>query len=287
MRRFPALERGACMGKRPWAGSVLSVHARVLNILRADGLMVSIIADHSSMSAMGVLAPELFQTRPDPGLGGAPAVMEDAVLCIRDVAAIECAGCLAWEGMVEPAAVRALSPAAIKIIRESLLVHGNPAGMLGMLQARGNVFVEHARAALTRGQPEDLVGCGPGLTPAGDDFLVGAMLASSGAGSLRLAGKLTGTTPAGRTLLWMAMHGRFPAYLLQFIDDAAAAGVSPKCMDAAVLNACSHGETSGTDAVSGFCWLRCWSGLQRNARSSGRRSPPSDRGAECREIPTA
>jgi hypothetical protein len=252
MRRFHARKSGALTEAGPWKGRVLSVHPRALNILRDDDLVVSVVADVMSMSAMGVLAPELFETLLNPDLAEAPASMEGSVLRVADLAAIDCTGSQAWEGTVEAAVVRALPPCLFKTIRESLFVHGNPAGLLGVLQPNGNVFAEHARAALDRGWLEELVGCGPGLTPSGDDFLTGVLLALPAFDSSRLKISLTGTAPAGRTLLWMAMQGRFPAYLAEFIRNVT--GGSAEIVDAAVHSACSHGETSGTDALSGFCW---------------------------------
>ena len=113
------------------------------------------------------------------------------------------------------------------------------------------------RKSLEEGRPEELVGSGPGLTPAGDDFLTGAILASDASVVLdraRLERVLPGTTPHGRTLLWMALQGRFPAYLVDFIDTVTGNDVSFGAISRAVQAACAHGGMSGTDALAGFCW---------------------------------
>ena len=118
-----------------------------------------------------------------------------------------------------------------------------------------NPFVAFGREMLQRDRLEALVGCGPGLTPAGDDFLTGALLASSGSALPRakIERALPGTTAPGRTLLWMALNDQYPAYLVKFVGDLAAA-VSTEAVTTAVRAACAHGETSGTDALAGFCW---------------------------------
>jgi len=59
-----------------------------------------------------------------------------------------------------------------------------------------------------------------------------------------------GTTPGGRTLLWLALQRRFPAYLLSLA--VAARDPESADFDRALAAAFSHGATSGQDAVSGF-----------------------------------
>ena len=261
MHHLVASARGALIGDRPWAGRILSVHPRALNILRADGLAVSVVADPASMSAMGVLAEELFESPPDRELASRAAGMNEGVLSLDGWATVMCARCPAWEGRVDSAAVRLISLDAVQAMCEALFDEGKPGGLLEVLgngAARG-AFAARARDSLENGRPEELVGCGPGLTPAGDDFLTGAILASPASfvhDHARFERRLPGTTSPGRTLLWMALRGRFPAYLVDFIDAAVAASASREAVRSAVRAACAHGETSGTDALAGFCWQR-------------------------------
>ena len=267
MRRFIASAKGGLIGNAPWTGRVLSVHARAFNILREDDLAVSVVADRVSMSAMGVLVPELFETPPGAKRVDVAARMDDAVISFDNPTSIDCAECPSWEGTIDAAAVCVMPVERIRAVRDSLFVHGKPGGLLGILRSgpAENAFVVRARDSLEAGRTEELVGCGPGMTPAGDDFLTGAILASVLASSLasvaapvfRLAQLwrvLPGTTPAGRTLLWMALQRRFPAYLVDFIGAITGAAVSPDAIGGAVRAACAHGETSGTDALAGFCW---------------------------------
>ena len=256
MHRLAARARGAMTGDG-WSGRVQSVHPRAINIVRADGLAVSVVADRTSMSAMGILAAEPFESCPPPELVEMAARMQDAVVSIDSFASIECSASTIWEGRVDAASVHSSARDLIHAIRDDLFIHGNAGGMLGVLRSgvAENPFVAHGRKSLEEGRPDLLVGCGPGLTPSGDDFLTGALVASSQSdySRSRIERALPGTSAPGRTLLWMALQGQFPAYLVEFIDDVLAAD-SREAVSAAVRTACAHGETSGTDALAGFCW---------------------------------
>jgi hypothetical protein len=121
----------------------------------------------------------------------------------------------------------------------------------------------------------DIVGLGVGFTPSGDDFLAGALLshaltadAEVGGGATadaagepappldpqdsRVREALARTTAGGCTLLWLALHGRFPAYLLDL--GRALAGSEADTLREAAGRAFGHGETSGMDSVSGLVW---------------------------------
>jgi hypothetical protein len=258
MHRYAARARGGLTGNASWTGCVLSQHAHALTILRADGLAVSVVADRASMSAMGILAREFFETPPDGMRVDTAVTMENALVRFDTIASIDCANCPTWEGRIDSAAVLSMPAEMVRTIRGLLFIHGKQGGLLGIL---GNApaessFVTRGRESLEAGRPEELVGSGPGLTPAGDDFLTGTLLASPASASTmrtRLARALPGTTPAGRTLLWMALQGRFPGYLADFVHAAARAGTADE-IGGAVRAACAQGETSGTDALAGFCW---------------------------------
>lgn len=130
----------------------------------------------------------------------------------------------------------------------------------------------------------ELVGLGIGFTPSGDDFLSGVMLAAEMSEAIRvevdaeeIRSALGRTNDGGRTLLAGALDRCFPAYLLEFACAIAAAQqhgtagattagaavpgsrdhdgtTAERAVLAAVRSAASHGETSGTDSVTGFTW---------------------------------
>jgi len=164
---------------------------------------------------------------------------------------------------------------------------GKDGGFLRLLCREGtdNPFVDKAIQVL-RGvqkapsQParlnvlSGLVGLGPGSTPSGDDFITGVLLGeealrllpakeakavadglepmipwSKGKEDLWLA--MDRTNDAGNTLLWQALQGHFPQYLLETVRAVSEATEKKEIADA-VERAVSRGATSGTDALTGF-----------------------------------
>jgi hypothetical protein len=115
--------------------------------------------------------------------------------------------------------------------------------------------------ALARVVPR-VVGAGPGLTPAGDDMLVG-LLAALGAvddpgagGRLRrladaLEPHLQGTTEISAHLLRQAAHGLLGAAVHR-LRSVLLAGSTPTDVDAAVGRVVAVGATSGADAATGL-----------------------------------
>ncbi|MFW5728837.1 MAG: DUF2877 domain-containing protein, partial [Spirochaetota bacterium] len=183
----------------------------------------------------------------------------------------------------------------------SLAEAATPESFRGVVLERDeNVFAGRAREVAAARELGSLVGLGIGFTPSGDDFLAGVLLAAAlfdGSGAIsqaerrQIAANLGRTTPGGRTLLWLALQGSFPAYLLEFAAAvvtavAAAVGTAGERSRRAggaglerhgrgdgggsagalrrLRHACEtafrHGETSGMDAISGFTWY-----LQRPA----------------------
>jgi hypothetical protein len=136
-----------------------------------------------------------------------------------------------------------------------------------------NLFWEHAAEALRHagrvGDPpilkglEPLVGLGMGFTPSGDDFLAGVFLgeralllqraAAPEIDSQSIASMLHRSSPGGRTLLWLALRGSFPSYLLAAARGLARA-VTLQAVFEVVEKAVAHGKTSGTDALVGLLW---------------------------------
>jgi hypothetical protein len=258
VRCLKALAQGELIGPDAWTGEALSVHARAINVLRADGLVVSLVARVESMTAMSVCVPDFFDEPPLEGAVGRAVAGDAQRIEVAEVASLELAGSWTWKGTVDQDLLRDFSMAHIAEIRDELLLHGRAGGLQGIfITERGtDPFVEKAGKALLNKRLEDLVGLGPGLTPAGDDFLVGALMASpGGTRGLFSEAVLSGTTPAGRTLLWMALRGSFPAYLVAFAGSIVRSR-SAKQISTAVRAACAHGETSGSDALAGFCWAQ-------------------------------
>ncbi len=151
----------------------------------------------------------------------------------------------------------------------ALLMPEPPAG--GLLQALGRGLDALGELFSGRGRPDtvaqtigqDIAGRGPGLTPSGDDLLIGILHALVVWPELVEAGKardvrdLIATAARSRTTrisgayLEAAGHGwaaePWHALVRAFRDSPAATRV-------AVRRLLRIGETSGADALTGFCW---------------------------------
>jgi len=116
-----------------------------------------------------------------------------------------------------------------------------------------------------------LVGCGPGLTPAGDDLLVGflaGLRATAGRRPDRLAylaginaivrNAAAGTNPISRTYLEHASDGSFAEPLAR-LAICIAEGAAQAEVETAAQAALAVGATSGADGVHGLLdALACW-----------------------------
>lgn len=211
--------------------------------------------------------------------------------------AIELSGAPVWQGKVPAggAKVWALS----RVLKQELPICGREGGFLALVSKNrgkggavpgGTIFYDRAEKILLEASQQlrtsgklsglgGLIGLGLGLTPSGDDFLVGLLF---GRELMRLSRKeavvpvdargiranLDKTTPAGKSALLMALEGRFPYYLLELTragDSKIRLGTRDSHQDVwlqeqhvslaqAVRSAVDHGETSGTDTLAGVSW---------------------------------
>jgi hypothetical protein len=133
---------------------------------------------------------------------------------------------------------------------------------VGILAAAGPILMQLAEALETGDRTRAaevaarLVGLGPGLTPSGDDVLVGIeaalhALARPPAGFLALAtdGVEERTTALAATLLRHAGAGEFAERLHSLL--AALLGSDDEAIPAAIDRAVAWGATSGTDCLLG------------------------------------
>jgi hypothetical protein len=117
------------------------------------------------------------------------------------------------------------------------------------------------RVALARVVPR-VVGAGPGLTPAGDDVLVGVLAALGAVDDPGAAGRrrrlvdalephLRGTTEVSAHLLRQASRGLIGAAAHR-LRSVLLVGSTPADVDAAVARVLAVGATSGADAATGL-----------------------------------
>lgn len=111
------------------------------------------------------------------------------------------------------------------------------------------------------------IGRGDGLTPAGDDFLLGVLLVLESAGSPHAAalkavlpGLLARTTDISRAMLEQGCRGHYSAQLLELISGDA------RTWPVAVVKVADYGHSSGHDMLAGILTA---------ARGSGERGEKS------------
>jgi hypothetical protein len=272
---------------------IVSVHERAVNVLLGDGRLVGLLARAEDMTAMSVQVRRL----PPGAKKGMVVTGVSRIITADGWLLVDCADTPLWEGRLSPTArfpsrATELEDIALSLER-ALRAHGVRGGFLGLIDAfDDNQFARRGRNLL--GGSEGLagiVGLGPGFTPSGDDFLSGLLLGSEMTGTpfppeqrAAIEGALARTTPGGYTLIWLALRGSYPAYLLRLAEDLVAAAGHPGTVDQsgkalrcesagvdgpyrsdqarseertlaeAVRRAASFGETSGTDGMVGLLW---------------------------------
>jgi hypothetical protein len=275
---------GALVPATSWHGAVLAVFPRAINIA-VGTLCIALVSDRQAMTSLSITVPGLFQ----PDMHALRAALRPETVVYRASAHIRLAttleidltGAACWDGSLRASDVRGLALHRTDTLVRLLCRHGRAGGMLGLYAGetatspllRSAIVSLRTEAGCPQIGLSRLVGLGIGLTPSGDDFLTGVLLADcmvTYAGSAHrlpidrqdIAEALERTNSAGRTLLWQALQGAFPAYLLAFarwFSGEPAASVAARGSDDAHVEQClvrvlAHGHTSGTDAVVGFLW---------------------------------
>lgn len=274
MPNILARERGLFTCGPAWTGSIVSVYGRAVNIRRPDGLLVSLVKSREQMSALSVHAPELFDSSPalPAGIARGRRAFYDGKRLVSASRSVTLEGAPWYDSSLRLASAPELGDVKQTWLRRALFALGRAEGLLGVVEpgaadnpyARSALNTLQAAAAAGTGRLEGmarLVGLGIGFTPSGDDFLAGVLLAeamTAGTAPLRLdkeeiRGALGKTNDGGRSLLYQVLAGHFPSYLLETASGLAAAR-DQAGIDRAVAAAVRHGETSGTDTLTGLLW---------------------------------
>lgn len=278
------ITKGALVPSDPWEGSVASVHQQAINIGHPAGYLVSLITNPTDLTVYSLLlarpqssglASDFFRSLFQRGM---TVNCADSRLTTATCQLGLATGTV-WEGTI----TGNWRQDSVDELRQDLTMTLSRTcqseGLAGIVirTAAANHFVERARTCLDQSLAQaqetrwlelsKLVGLGCGLTPAGDDFIVGVILAGeivpqSGASlenvPLRLnrqtlRNRLATTTPAGRTLLLAALANRFPAYLVQ-LTNVYSVHTNQLTRQVALTEALAHGATSGTDTLAGLVW---------------------------------
>jgi hypothetical protein len=187
------------------------------------------------------------------------------------------------------ALLEALQERALTDLRVAPLLAGTrPCGAMGERLTRAALDlgcgVQSGRLDAMRDGAARLVGLGPGLTPAGDDFLCGFVAAAhcrcaARPARSRLLAHLTEavrdllgqTTDISAAFLRGAFAGRFSRPLAALAE--ACAGSPGSDLDGAILRLAAIGHSSGLDAATGFFYgASVWGDA---ADQAGRAAPAS------------
>ena len=268
-------------------GEVVSSFTSAVNIRHNRGLLVSLVQNPRHMTYLSVCVPSFFQNR---GLATGDRVLFEGRRLAMQGFSLDLMAGPAWQGRITRKEVDGICASKISLLKEALLSKGRDGGFLGLLRPEeaGNPFVAKAREVLSGLQRElpgndgvnslsELVGLGLGSTPSGDDFIAGVLLGEEtqnlvlageakavagnkepviawSPGKERLQGAMERTNDAGKTLLWQALQGRFPNYLIEAVRSLSQAKGKQE-IDEAVERAVGRGATSGTDALVGFVFF--------------------------------
>jgi hypothetical protein len=285
VRILPTLVGEGVLRLTGW-GEVVSCFSRAVNARHSQGLLVSFVEETLAMTYLSVCLPALLR-KSGHGLAPGKKVRFDGYRVTMEDFIVDLLDRPTWQGKLTPRDVKGFSALRVSLVRDALLLKGRDGGFLGLLRKDGkdNPFVERAVEVMKRVQSapsraagfkslSGLIGLGPGSTPSGDDFTAGVLLgeealrlllsteAKAVADSLEpmipwpeekenLRVAMNRTNDAGRTLLWQALQGHFPRYLIETVRSVSDAKGKQDIEDA-VERAVARGATSGTDALTGF-----------------------------------
>ncbi len=268
-------------------GEVVSIHQGAVNIFGSRDLLFSLVADLSAMTALSIYLPAMFQDKFRGNRQGAAKIRaglevrgQGNKLYLADMV-ISLDFSNTWKGTLSLTDVAGFTKQNIDNLEETLLASKIEEGFIALHKSApaGDLFVRQAqkilagllitgKPALLRGLSR-MVGLGIGLTPSGDDFIAGALLGEGirqlldntdqqnsnfpAIDRAEINGVLSKTSYGGRALLWLALQGSFPNYLIHTARGLAGA-VCLDDMELVVKTAMLHGATSGSDALSGLLW---------------------------------
>ena len=268
-------------------GRIVSIFDKAVNILIPQELLVSLVRHTKQMTPMSVKCPAFFEDLRSRQLRlrlGEMARIGKERLTIGN-RQIDLKTARSFQGFPACNRLGWFEPDKMSACRRVLCLVGRKGGLLGLLDEKEaeNPFVQKGlglRDGLIRSRRSRMVACltkfvglGVGFTPAGDDLICGFLLGQKVLGlsnanlnpdrrelkpeplseeeKRSIWTKTAQTNAGGRTLIWMALQGRFPGFLLDAVAGLSKAQGTPDIFR--VLNtAVSRGHTSGTDALVGF-----------------------------------
>ena len=260
---------------------LLSGHERACNLINQNDDLLAIVASARGLNPFALVAEAPFKTlsRSDRiEVGEGRLVSGDWTIDATEAAL--------WNPSPDWAAVRkaqlnwaALLPLALELTPEGSflgLFTDDVSGLLARAQHGASLLIDgltyHSPLTALDGA-HILAGLGPGLTPSGDDFIVGAMLAVwAGLGAVELCAPIA-EAAAARTTFLSAAYLRAAARgecMIQWhkFFDALQSGEAGR-IRLGIGKLMRVGHTSGADALAGFLAVCRGMGLYSEAAKAG------------------
>lgn len=261
--------RGCFIGDNLSHLKVLSLHKGVINLLdQKTGHIISIIENKKNMTSMSLLIPDLFRNDPNDIIQQGDIIpFQKRYKIYLNQFSITYDNSEIWTGSLADQNINFTD--SLKDLEELILRFDGENSLFSIFTEVYNTPYQYKVKEILEKKViiekrtilglENLIGLGQGMTPSGDDFITGALLAEQVFNEnllidkKRLASRSGQTTYAGATLLFQALKGSFPSYLLIFINDILRSRAKKDSYNAA-LKASAHGSTSGKDSIAGFYW---------------------------------
>ncbi len=260
-------------------GTIVSVFDKAINIRISNGLLVSLIKSPQAMTPLSICCSKGFSRFKDNAFQikvGQTVNFGPRGLTINRVF-IDITRAKRFSGLPDPLLELFATPPKVERFEKILNFAGQKGGLLGIFNPEQTDLMFVQKGALIAEKNlfqsasqrieclSEFAGLGPGFTPSGDDLICGYLLGEKIV-KVPLLYRFNGldekqkdsiwtaaahTNDGGRTLIWMALQGRFPRFLLETAGQLACAE-SAKDILAIVAAASKHGHTSGTDTMVGL-----------------------------------
>ncbi|MGH8070852.1 MAG: DUF2877 domain-containing protein [Candidatus Entotheonellia bacterium] len=257
----------------PWDGSIAAVFQRSILCTAPDKRLLHLHSGPRLVSPFSLRIQGDFATVRQEGrlVQGMPVRKSDSAIEIAEHVHLRLDAITSYQSPSHMLA--GIAPEAVRMAWQVLRTHGRPGGFERLPGIHALVtMIQQALADSDDAQmieaARGFIGLGPGLTPSGDDFLVGCL---RGLWLIRRNERATRqrrkrwrtallpdldecTTRVGAEFIRYAIHGAFA----EVLDQAALSLLipsHPQMVPSAVGRLLTQGETSGTDTALGL--LRC------------------------------
>ena len=267
-----AIEIGRLVPGGEWRAKLHSIFPRFINIEHEAGYLLSITTDHNSMYGYAILVSENCFDQCRKSLTNTPDAIDFSAsyFGIGGERHINCRKGATYSGTIEACGMNIPSKETVQAL-ESFAKSDESAGA-DVFRRRIGEVLERAAGEYCRTRSTDtptevhesapdlspIIGVGKGLTPAGDDIIVGALLVESlypQSVSIKhdtIATNLSRTNLPGRTLLRAVLAGAYPTHAKRFAH--AICSGNENLVERGIRETLTYGGSSGRDLCLGVAW---------------------------------